>query len=228
MLDPELARPARRSRLVRGARLRPLLLAVMLSVVCLLASNAVNSRPVLADHGAYLYANSGVTGPWGGPLWRCESSQPHIVIYAPDVLGASYAKENGQSQLVWWTSRIWWVGSDGVYHHTHVDGQTSDAGWYWAWVRPGDSHGGLIAYPERGSTGGAAGALAWSDVNGVTQTANPFTRTYSPDNPSGLTFMVEWIFYWASNNEQPYDGWLSQVVDFGDGYGGRYSACKLG
>jgi hypothetical protein len=220
-------RPGRRGHFHVGVdRIRPILVAAALAVGSLVASAAVNSRPVLADHGGVLWGTSGDTGYWNGPLWRCESSQPHIVIYAPDVLAATYVQENGLSQVVYWTPRVWWADPDGTLHHTYVDGSRSDLGWYRAWVRPGDSHGGLIVFPERGSTGGAAGALAWTNESDVTMSL-PFTVPYSPENPSGKNFMVEFIFYWASNEVWPNDGWLSQQIDMGDGYGGRHPACGL-
>lgn len=208
-------------------RFPSILAAAALAASLLLVRSGVDPRAVLADHGAYQWPSSGVTGYWNGPAWRCESSAPNIVIYAPDVLGATYEKENAQSQLVYWTARVWWVGADNVYHHTYADEYGSDMGWYRAWVRPGDSHGGLIVYPERGSTGGAAGAVSWVDANGNTMTANPFTRTYTPNNPAGNVFMVEFMFFWSSNADTPYSGWLSQMASMGDGYGNSYLSCRL-
>ena len=227
MLDLDPARQRSRGRFQIGGRPRSILIAALLVVGSLLAGSA-GDRSVFADHGTEGWGTWGVTGYWNGPLWRCEPSLGQIVIYAPDVLTASYAKEDAdQSQQVWWTPRIWWANPDGSFHHTYVAGDGSDKGWYWAWVRPGNSYGGLIAFPDRGSTAGGAGAVSWSDVNGVTQVAQPFTIVDYPDTTMSKTFMVEYIFYWAANADQPQDGWTSRFVDMGDGYGGRYGACRF-
>ena len=192
--------PARR----RGRAL--VVLGVGLAIIAALQPAA--GRPARATHGAETYPRSGTWGSVAAAPIDCFAAPARIVMYPPYSVLASYDTTNRPAQRVWWTPRVWWRLSDGTFGHTTL--RPPEWGWHQTWAHTGDNHGGLIPFPERGSIGGGA-YRPWSDESGATHSHDWAALAYVNLDVARV-FIVEYIYYFEANAQQPQDGWVSHLV----------------
>lgn len=164
-------------------------------VLLLLVGGAV--RDAAADHGVQLNYISGPRGEvwWAGNL--CQQSMKSLVLYPPYSVTASYSGNNLPPQRVWWTPRVWWkIESTGAIVHN----AWAAHGWYWTWAAAGDTYRRYSPFPETDWIGGGSNRV-WQAVDG--QLLPGQVLSIPVGTGDSKHFAVEYILYWAPNEQQP-------------------------
>jgi len=191
----------------------------------------VGGQTALANHGTSFWGSSGTPSIFNVAYARCSPptsfSAAQVHIPAPWSVATEYPLAENESQMVFWTSRLWWRTNDGAYGHTEVTLEDSEIfDWHWAWIRQGDYRDQwMVAYPERLWTGGAA-YPAWSNLEtGLTDPAD-LTLVADLDLTVARVFVVEEIMYWGATSLEPAASYTSGQVDFTDGLA-TFGACAF-